>query len=306
MHPRFVDGDALSSLLSMSGAIDALEQAFLTELPVAPDRAHLDVGGGDLLLMPSWSGSAAGVKLVTVAPGNPEKSLPLIQGIYALFTKPELTPIALFEAAALTALRTAAVSGVATRHLARRSSKRLVIFGAGVQARSHLDAMLAVCDIEELAVVSRGRDPATTFVDRAREIGVAADLAEPGAVGHADVICTCTTSSHPLFDGRLLPAGVHVNAVGSYKPSARELDDESVRRARIVVDTATALRESGDLMIPLDSGVLAAEDVQELTYVIRGGGGRTATDEITLFKSVGAAFEDLVIAEAAAARLQRG
>lgn len=303
MGPRFVDGTALRSLLSMSDAIDVLDQAFSTGLPASPDRAHLDVGGGDMLVMPSWSDSAAGVKLVTVAPGNPEKSLPLIQGIYALFKKPELTPVALFDAAALTALRTAAVSGVATRHLARRESKQLVMFGAGVQAQAHLDAMSAICDIKKVAVVSRGRDSALALVERAREVGLEAELADSDVVAEADVICTCTTSSHPLFDGGLLPTGVHVNAVGSYKPSGRELDDESLRRARVVVDTPTALRESGDLVIPLESGILSARDIRELADVVGAESDRRDPLEITVFKSVGAAFEDLVIAEAAAALL---
>ena len=303
MAPQFVDSEALRALLGMRDAVEALEQAFVGTLPVAPDRSHLDAGTGDLLVMPAWSDSGAGVKLVTVAPGNPGMGLPLIQGVYVLFDKPALRPVALFDAAALTALRTAAVSGVATRALARTDSKHLVIFGAGVQARAHLEAMTSVHGIENVEVVSRSEERAAALVDLATDLGVVAALGDASAVGRADIVCTCTTSSDPLFDGGCLRPGTHINAVGSYKPFARELDDRTMERGRVVVDTPAALRESGDILAPLESGVISAGDIMGLADVVSKGHGRTDQDEITIFKSVGAAFEDLVVAEAAAARL---
>lgn len=302
-QPRFVGEATLERLLTMEQAIDALDAAFASTLPDAPPRSHLDVGGADLLLMPAWSARAAGVKLVTVAPENPKHDLPLIHGIYALFDKPTLQPIVLFDAAPLTALRTAAVSGVATRHLARSDARDLVLLGAGTQARAHLDAMAVVRPIATVAVVSRSQPPVQELVRRARELGFNARAGSADDVACADIVCTCTTSTEPVFDGSLLKPGVHVNAVGSYKPTSRELDDAALRGALVTVDADTALEESGDLVIPLESGVIRRDRVRLLADVVVNGRGSASSREKTIFKSVGAAFEDLVIAEAAAARL---
>ena len=298
----FIDGDRLHRLVSITDAVSALEHAFATDTSAIPDRQHLDVGGGDLLLMPAWSEGAAGVKLVTVAPDNPAGGLPLIQGVYVLFDKPSLQPIALFDAAPLTALRTSAVSALATRHLARSGSSDLVIFGAGVQGAAHLAAMHEVLDLKRVGIVSRRPQPAESLVDKARSLGIEARACGPEEVADADVICTCTTSSQPLFDGDLLKPGAHVNAVGSYRPDARELDDRAIGRGTVAIDTAAALQESGDLLAPLASGALRKEEVRRLSDVLDGSGRRTP-DAITVFKSVGAAFEDLAVAEAAGARL---
>lgn len=282
----------------MNDAIDALERAFGGALPAAPDRSHLDVGTGDLLIMPSWDEEVAGVKLVTVAPHNPAVDLPLIHGVYVLFEKPSLIPVAIFSAAALTALRTAAVSGVATRYLASEGASNLLIFGAGVQARAHLDAMTAVRPIKRVHILSRTPGRAQELVDVARGMSLQGDLGEAADVARAEIICTCTSSSLPLFDGGLLSFGAHVNAVGSYKAASRELDDRTVRRARVVVDTRRALKESGDLIAPIESGALKDEDVRELAEIVTKRSGRTSPTEVTVFKSVGAAFEDLVVAQA--------
>lgn len=303
MQPRFVDAADLSGLLTMEEAIDELEAAFGGVLPQAPARSHLDVGEGDLLVMPAWSQEAAGVKLVTVAPANPARGLPLIHGIYVLFDQPTLQPVASFDAGPLTALRTAAVSGVATRHLARPDARRLVLFGAGTQARAHLDAMTAVRPIRHVAVVSRSRAPAERLVQSARERGLEAEVGTPEAVSEADLVCTCTTSAEPVFDGTLLAPGTHVNAVGSYKPAARELDDAAVTKATVTIDVGMATEESGDLAIPLAAGVIGRERISTLADVISGAAARRSDDDITVFKSVGVAFEDLVIAVAAAKRL---
>lgn len=303
MDLPLVEADALQQLLPMSDAVAALEERFASSGPTLPDRRHLAVDGGDLLLMPAWSAESAGVKLVTVAPDNPGRGLPLIHGLYVLFDKPSLRPIALFDAGPLTALRTAAVSAVATRHLARSDAQRLVIFGAGVQARSHLTAMHEALDLVSVGVVSRTERRAGELVTYAQSLGVAADLCSPEDIEDADVICTCTTSDTPLFDGDRLQSGIHINAVGSYRPEARELDDRTIRRAKTVaVDTAAAMHESGDLAQPLSNGTLREEEVR-LLHELLDGSGRETSGDITVFKSVGAAFEDLAIAEAAAARL---
>ena len=299
MPPRFIDGPELARVLPMARAIAELEAAFAGRLPEAPPRSHLDVGGGNLLLMPAWSDEAAGVKLVTVAPDNPSRGLPLIHGTYVLFDKPALEPVALFDAAALTGLRTAAVSAVATRHLARSEAAALVIFGAGTQAHSHLEAMVCVRPIRRVTIVSRSEGPARALAERARERGLEAELGTPDAVSGADVVCTCTTSDKALFDGALLAPGAHVNAVGSYKPTARELDDAAMRNAVIVTDVELATTESGDLAEPLATGVIVEEDIALLADVVKQRSGRRSATDVTVFKSVGAAFEDLVVAAAA-------
>lgn len=302
MELPLVDGNRLAELLTMAEAITALEEAFAQDHSGVPDRQHLDVGGGDLLVMPAWSPAGAGVKLVTATPDNPGRGLPLIHGVYVLFDKPELRPVALFDAGPLTALRTSAVSAVATKHLARPDASRLLIFGAGVQGRAHLFAMHEVLELLSVHVVSRTRTETESLVAAASALGLEAAAGAPADVAGADVLCTCTTSSEPLFDGDLLAPGTHVNAVGSYRPEARELDDHTLRRSTVVVDTTAAIRESGDLVMPLRNGVLHREEVRLLSDVLDGS-GRGSPEDITVFKSVGAAFEDLAIAQAAAANL---
>lgn len=302
MTAPFVDAAELARLLPISSAIDALGAMFAAQaLPDAPPRAHVPVQGGELLLMPALGELGVGVKLVTVNPANPRRDLPLIHGLYVLFDPRTLAPILLVDGAALTALRTAAVSGLATRLLARSDASRLVIFGAGAQAWAHLDAMRAVRPIEQVTVVSRSREPAEALVAEAARLGLRASVGEPGAVAEADIVCTCTTSPDPVFDGASLAPGAHVNAVGAYRPDTHEVDDETVRRARIVVETRdVALSEAGDLLIPMGAGVISEADiVADLAEVARGAQVRRSSDDITLFKSVGVAIEDLAVAAAA-------
>jgi ornithine cyclodeaminase/alanine dehydrogenase-like protein (mu-crystallin family) len=303
MPPPYLGPQELRNALSMKDAIDALDDAFSGELPTAPPRSHLDVGRGDLLLMPAWSDDlGTGVKLVTVAPDNPAAGLPLIHGVYVLFDSESLHPAALLDGAALTGTRTAAVSAVATRHLARPGSRTLLVFGGGTQGIAHIEAIAEVLPkLERVLCVSRSAPSAKRLVDRAAQLGYRAEAASPDAVELADVVCTCTTSSSPLFNGAHLRAGAHVNAVGSYEPNARELDDAVIARSKVFVEVKEpALHEAGDLRLPVEAGVLDPGDVTELGDVAGGrAGGRTSVDDITVFKSVGVAFEDLVVAAAA-------
>jgi ornithine cyclodeaminase len=292
----------------MKAAIDALESVFASsDKPEAPLRSRIETGSGDLFLMPAVGEQGTGVKLVTVAPANPGRGLPLIHALYALFAPETLEPLALFDGSALTAVRTAAVSGLATRYLSRPDPSILVIFGAGVQAWAHLVAMHTERPIERTWVVSRTEDRARELIARAAETGITAELGEPGVVAGADVICTCTTSAVPLFAGTLLEAGVHVNAIGAYRPTDRELDTETMRRARIVVETRqAALAEAGDLLIPIGEGAITEADVAaDLGEVVSGKQVRTGPEDITVFKSVGVAFEDLAVARAAYERMER-
>ena len=242
----------------MVAAIDALETAFRTLDPgTGPLRTSLETPAGSLLMMPAFGEAGVGVKLVTLTSSNPGRGLPYIQAGYVLFDTVTQSPEAVLDGTALTALRTAAVSGLATRHLAREDATRLVVFGAGVQARAHLEAMCAVRPVTELVVVSRSPGPAGSLVQAGLERGLAARRGEPESVAEADLICTCTTSGEPLFDGSLLTPGVHVNAVGSHRPDARELDTETVRRGRVVVETReVALAEAGELAIPIADGAI--------------------------------------------------
>ncbi|HXF56097.1 MAG TPA: ornithine cyclodeaminase family protein [Actinomycetota bacterium] len=309
MALTWIGASELRDLLPVRAAVDALEQAFAAgRLPEAPLRAHHRLPQGELLLMPSWGEAGVGVKLVTLAPGNPDRGLPFLHAVYVLFDPGTLEPLAALDGAALTALRTSAVSALATRHLANPDASRLVLFGAGTQAAVHLEAMVVERPVERVTVVSRTRARAEALAERARARGLKAEVGGPEAVGDADLVCTCTTSSEPVFDGRLVPPGAHVNAVGAYRPDMREVDEALVRRARVVVETReAALAEAGDLLVPLRAGVIGEDHVvADLAEVVRGKAVRTAPDDVTLFKSVGVAFEDLVVAGAAYERLRGG
>jgi len=308
MGLALIDAVGLQQALPVEAAIAALEAAFrASALPTSPLRTHVPAEGADLLMMPAMGDPGIGIKLVTVNPSNPGRGLPLIHAVYVLFGPGSTEPRAVIDGAALTALRTAAVSGLATRHLANPDAERLVIFGAGVQGHSHLLAMRAVRPIWLVTVVSRTPQRAGKLVDRARALDMEASVGSPEAVAKADLVCTCTTSPKPLFDGALLKPGTHINAVGSYQPHTRELDDATVARARIVVETReAALAEAGDLVIPMKAGVMGPSAiVADLAEVVRGAAVRTSPEDITIFKSVGVAFEDLVVAKAALDRMQR-
>ncbi|MFU8839221.1 MAG: ornithine cyclodeaminase family protein [Nitriliruptoraceae bacterium] len=299
---QVLDHDQVRARLPMRAAIDALESAIAGgRIARTPPRQHLHEREQELLLMPSFLDGGATVKLVGIDPANPARGLPRIQGVVVVFAGPGLTPAAVLDAAAITAIRTAAVSGVATRYLARPDSERLVLFGAGPQAHAHLQAMVAVAPVRQVRVVSRSPGPAAALVDRARaDFGLDAEVAGPEVVADADLVCACTTSPTPVFDGARLPPGAHVNAVGSYRPDLQELDAATVRSCRVVVeDREAALRESGDLVHAVAAGwepAAIAADLVELVrdrVPVRGG-----AEDRTLFDSVGLAYEDLIVAEA--------
>lgn len=305
MRLRVIDATELRRALPMSVAIDALETAFRTQLPSAPLRSNVETPAGSLLLMPSSSEDALGVKLVTLTPTNAGRGLPYIHALYALFDGATQAPRAILDGAALTALRTGAVSGLATRRLAVPEASRLVVFGAGVQARSHIEAMRAVRPVERVTIVSRSTPAAEALVDALRAEGLDAGVGVPDVVAEADLVCTCTTSPEPVLVGRLLAPGTHVNAVGAYTPETRELDGEAVRRARVVVETReVAMAEAGDLLIPIREGIVGVDHVAaDLAELVAGAPVRRSPRDVTVFVSVGVAFEDLVVARAAVERV---
>jgi ornithine cyclodeaminase/alanine dehydrogenase-like protein (mu-crystallin family) len=231
---RVLGADELRMGVPMVVAIDALEAAFAAGDPdtAAPVRSSLETSAGSLLLMPASGDRGTGVKLVTLTESNPGRGLPFVNAAYVLFDPLTQVPEAVLDGGSLTALRTAAVSGLATRWLARHDAHSLVLFGAGVQAAAHLEAMVAVRPIREVVVVSRSQPRAEALVAKGEALGLQASLGEPSAVAGADLVCTCTTATAPVLDGSLLRAGTHVNAVGAYLPTTREIDTTAARSSR--------------------------------------------------------------------------
>ncbi|MEA2443608.1 MAG: hypothetical protein QOJ12_900 [Thermoleophilales bacterium] len=265
-----------ASGLSVSAAADALEAALRDGFDPEGDPPRVAVG--DFLLMPSSVDAYAGVKALSVAPGNPGRGLPRIQGVFVLWDRETLAPVALVDGAALTLLRTPAVSLVALRALRPRQPARLVVFGAGPQAEVHTAAIEGEIEVES--------------VDVLRSATPAADIAE--AVRRADVICCCTSARAPLFDGSLVRDDALVIAIGSHEPGARELDSALMRRATVVVESrATALREAGDV---IQAG-LEPEALVTLAELLRSDAA-PPRDRPRVFKSAGMSWQDVVVAGA--------
>jgi len=304
----WVDREALARLLTPSQGADALALSLRGEGkdPVAPVRTVVRLDVGELLMMPAAGPEGAGTKLLSVVPRNPTRGLPLVQGVFVLFSPDELRPIAIIDGAALTELRTPAVSVLAARVLAREDAQRLVVFGAGVQARAHVAAMAAIRPIRTVTVVARST--AANLVEDLRRAGFEAEEGGAEAVGRADIICTCTTAAEPLFDGDAVARGAHVSAMGSYRPETREIDEALLRRATVVLeDREAVLAEAGDLLIPLAAGAYDLDRVSgDLRSLATGALTRSDPEEITVFKSVGVAWEDLVVARACWDRLVDG
>jgi len=297
-----LDAAAIAAALPPGEAVDALEAALRGGLdPEAdPPRAAVGAEAGEVLLMPSSAPGAVGVKLVTVAPGNPDRGRPRIQGVYVLFDPETLAPAALLDGIGLTDLRTSAVSALAVRHLAVPDARRLLVFGTGAQARAHVGALRAVQPgIERVDVVARDRGRLEAFAAWcAAEHGIAARIAPPDAVGEADLVVCATTAREPLFDGALVRDDATVVAIGSHEPDAREVDERLAGRATVVVESrASAMREAGDV---IQAG-LDPETLVPLAALVRGE-ARPAEGRPRFFKSTGMAWEDLVVAAAVHAR----
>lgn len=305
----YLDAATLERLVPVGRAVQILEDALRAGLDpeATPQRPVVEVPAGQLLLMPASAGRYVGVKAVTIAPGNPERGLPRIQGTYLLLDGDTLAPLAAMDGIALTSLRTPAVSALAVRHLAGPAGGKLVVFGSGPQAWGHVLAFREVRPITEVTIVGRDVSRAESLAARCRTLGLPARAltlvpdGEPvaAAVAEADLIACCTTAREPLFAGKLARDGVTVVAVGSHEPGARELDGDLVARATVVVEArAAALEEAGDVMIPLRQGTITtghlAGNLAELIAgeVLAGPGPR-------VFKSTGMAWEDLVVAAAA-------
>ena len=255
-------------------------------------------------VMPAYLASpkTIGAKVVTVYPGNHGTALDSHQGAVLLFDADTGSLAALLDATAITTIRTAAVSAVATRMLARENASALAIIGSGVQARAHIEAIGAVRPITTLRVWSRNGEHARRLADSIhKDLHLDASVATTGrdAVRDADIVCTVTSATEPVLCGDWLSPGTHVNAVGACTPNARELDSAAVVHSRLYVDRReSALKEPGDILVPLHDGEIGPEHVvAELGELLIGRGvGRRDDREITLFKSLGLAIEDLAAA----------
>jgi ornithine cyclodeaminase len=306
-----LDATNVAVLYSMADAIDLMRAALraFSGGGVHQPLRHMVTGtNGDLLaVMPAYLGtdnetqySGFGVKTVVIKPGNPALGLDAHVGLVIVFDPDTGLPRAMMDGAAVTAIRTAAVSAVATDILARPDADTLAILGSGVQARSHLEAIGLVRELRSVRIWSRDQRRAEEFSAWATQQVSADVLTAPtaaAAVRSADLICTTTSSPTPLLDAGDVSAGAHVNAVGSSVPTARELTTELTLGCQIFVDSReAALREAGELVIPIREGIPCGDAIRaEVGEVLLGShAGRIADSDITLFKSLGLAVEDVL------------
>jgi len=308
--PRFLSAREVHAALDWRSLVEALRAAFRQGASAPVRHAHVvnEAEGARLLLMPAWrEGKELGVKLVTVFPGNPRRDVATVSGLYVLMDGATGHPLALLDGDALTLRRTGAASALASTYLSRKDCRTLLVVGTGRLAPWMAAAHCAVREFERVLVWGRSAEKARSLAVRLKGEGLpaqaAADLA--CAAAQADVVTCATTAREPVLLGRWLKPGTHVDLVGAFAADMRESDDALVSRATLFVDTFTgALKEAGDLVQPMARGVIGREALRaELADLAAGRHpGRTALDEITLFKSVGAALEDLCAARLAVER----
>ena len=300
----------LRRLLDYDAVIDAVQAAFVayssgrTETPL---RVGVEPPGvnGVLLAMPCAVAepAALGAKLVSVFRDNPSRGLPTVTSIYVLSDYDSGAPLAVMDGGYLTGIRTAAGSAVATRSLARTHARTLGVFGTGVQARFHVEMIRRVRAINHVLVCGTSVDKAAAFARWVSDsTGLAADAASPEEVSAADILAACTTSPTPVVLAEQVEDGAHINAVGAFTPTTRELPASLVERARVYVDTrAGAFSEAGDLVLAQKETAFTLDDVVgEVGELVLGNiAGRRGAGEVTVYKSVGAAFLDAATARLA-------
>jgi ornithine cyclodeaminase/alanine dehydrogenase-like protein (mu-crystallin family) len=311
-----LNADDVRQALPMRQAIIAMKDAFASlsnGTAVVPLRTRLPILGHNALslFMPAYmksdSGEALAVKVVSLYPGNPARGLAYIQAAVLVLESDIGRAIALLEGSALTAIRTGAGSGAAIDMLARKDSKVVAILGAGAQGRTQLEATCVVRNIETVFIFNPTPEKAKAFAEEMAglnfipmDIRVAKTARE--AIENADIICTATTSSKPVFDDHDIKPGTHISAIGTYTPQMQEVPVETVARARVVVDSyATVMEEAGDIVLAIQAGAFRESDIHaELGEIILGSkAGRESEDEITFFKSVGNAVQDAAAAQLA-------
>ncbi len=308
---RILGGAEIAALIPMADAIETMARAF-GQLSAGeaemPRRVALESGRGISLFMPARLSGAGerGAKVVSVFEGNRERGLPVISGLILMLDDDTGMPRALLDAGELTAIRTAAAAGLAARLLSRPESRSLAVFGAGAQAARHVEAIRAVRPIQEVRIVSRGGESARRLAASLEGVEARAVDAPATAIDGADIVVAVTTSHTPVFDGTALPAGTHVSGGGSFTPGAREVGTEVVVRARVVVEDRVAMEEAGDLIVPVRQGRVPADVIDaDLGEIVNGVAPRGATGrDLTFFKSVGVAVQDIAIAAEALKRAE--
>lgn len=306
MEPLFITKEKIASLLPMNECIEVMENMFrslaageclqpLRNIMFLPDRS------GVLGMMPGHAGKLGvmGIKVITVFHANSEVGLPSHQGVVMLFDAKHGQPLMLFDALEITAIRTAAASALATKFLSVKNSSTLAIIGSGEQAKRHIEAILLVRNIKQVNIWSRKQQHAKALADQTISkysvpVNVTATVKE--AVMNADIVCTVTASKEPVVAGEWIAAGTHINAVGSSVPSARELDTATIVKSKLFTDRYESLfNEAGDFLIPKIEGAVTDEHViAEIGEVVSGiKKGRENDNEITVFKSLGIAAEDI-------------
>lgn len=307
MKPLFISAGEIRRQLPYAACIPLMERTlrqFSRSQIIQPLRSAMGLEEGKLLgLMPGWlkKEHVMGVKAVSVFPGNSKIGKESHQGVVLLFNSKDGSLMAALDASAITARRTAAVSAAATRLLAGKNRSTLAILGSGVQAAAHLEAHREIGAFREARIWSRNPVKAQKLAQRyqSKTLRVRSVVLAEEAVMGADVICTVTASSVPVLEGKYISKGAHINAVGACTPGSRELDSETVRKARVFVDSQeSALHEAGDILIPIQEGVIGPGHIAgELGEALLGRiQGRTSENEITLFKSLGLAAQDLASA----------
>jgi len=301
--------------LPMQEAVEAMKTAY-QELSAGgvtvPLRTHmaLEQHAADVLVMSCYSPrlKQVGLKIITLHERNVDVGLPYIQATVMVVDADRGTPLAVMSGAVLTAIRTGAGAGAATDALARSNATRVALFGSGTQATTQLEAMCAVRPIRRAVVFDLDHSRACRFAKRMEadlriEVAVAATPA--AALAEADIVCTATTAHEPVFDDKHVAPGTHINAIGVYKPQQREIPGATVARARVVVDERTAAwQEAGELILARQEGLISESHVHaEIGEILAGSKpGRQSDEEITLFKSVGVANQDLSAAHVVLAR----
>ncbi|NRA71111.1 MAG: ornithine cyclodeaminase family protein [Gammaproteobacteria bacterium] len=303
-----LNASQVQSALRFPELIAALKQAFCSDITV-PMRHHHDMENPSasrettLLLMPAWqAGEKAGVKMVTVAPDNSALNLPSIQGIYLLLDLRTGTPEIMMDAPTLTTNRTAAASALAASFLARKDASHLFVVGTGALSSQLIRAHHAVSPLTHVTVWGRNEDKAAQVLTQVADLNLiaATTTSIEAGINQADIISVATLSQTALIEGKWLKPGQHLDLVGAYRPDMREADDEVMRRATIFVDSRPgATKETGDIKIPLAEGVITLDDIKADLFQLSAGEhqGRTDDQQITVFKSVGHALEDLAAAK---------
>ena len=301
----FISDEQVKKLLSMNEAIELMENAFVqitNKTVTIPQRLNLDMPevNADSLIMPVYSADEKkyGVKIVSMNRDNPSNNLPFIHAIMVLLNAENGKPLALLDAENLTAIRTGAASGLATKLLSNTNSSVAAIFGAGIQARYQLRAICEVRNIKKVLLFDNDQSKAESFKDEMEhELGINIEICgDQNVLKDAQIICAATTSSVPVFNDNFISDDTHINAIGSYQPGKREIPSTTIARSKIFVDSREAcLKEAGDLIIPKNEGIEI--EVAEMGEVLqKKKSGRSSNEEITFFKSVGNAAQDLICA----------